>query len=251
MLEALAGAYLTLRARLLPQPVEAEVYSAQDGLESCRKSMELRELEYLEEARKLGAAALAAKRAGNRVLARTKVLERRRVAKRLDKLRSGLSLVDAQIEAIRMSELDREIMESLRASTSAMKKAGIGAAIKDAEQLLGEMDDQLKDTHDLTSVLAGPRGPVEDEDSEVDLELEWLEPLEDAGQVFVRTPQPAILTPMPPIQEHEPAPAPIREHEPAPAPAQEPEASELASELALAPEAEAGAGGRGDQLAYQ
>ena len=37
---------------------------------------------------------------------------------RLDQMRNGLSLVDAQIEATRMSELDREIMESLRASTA-------------------------------------------------------------------------------------------------------------------------------------
>ena len=225
MLEALAGAYLTLRARLLPEPIEAEVYSAQDGLESCRKSMELRELEYLEEARKLGAAALQANRAGNKVMARAKVLERRRVAKRLEKLRNGMSLVDAQIEAIRMSELDREIMESLRASASAMKKAGIGAAVKDAERLLGEMDEQIRDTHDLTSVLAGPLGPVDEEEAELDLELEWLEPLDDAGQVFVRHPQPAVLAPMPPIDE------------------------ECVSEVALAPEAEAGAGGRRDQLA--
>ena len=198
--------------------------AAQDGLESCRRSMEAREVEYLEEARRLGASALAAKRAGNRGLARTRVLERRRVVKRLDKLRNGLSLVDAQIEAIRMSELDREIVESLRASTTAMKKAGIGAAIEDAERLLGDMDEQLKDTQDLTSVLATPlnQGATEEE-ADLDLELEWLEPLEDAGQSF----------------------APRR------AKAVEPEPEPVVSDIALAPEAEAGAGRGGDELPDQ
>ena len=198
--------------------------AAQDGLESCRRSMEAREVEYLEEARRLGASALVAKRAGNRVLARTRVLERRRVVKRLDKLRNGLSLVDAQIEAIRMSELDREIVESLRASTTAMKKAGIGAAIEDAERLLGDMDEQLKDTQDLTSVLSTPLNQAAtEEEADLDLELEWLEPLEDAGQSF----------------------APRR------AKAVEPEPEPESLEVALAPEAEACAGRGGDELPDQ
>ena len=183
--------------------------------------MEAREVEYLEEARRLGASALVAKRAGNRVLARTRVLERRRVVKRLDKLRNGLSLVDAQIEAIRMSELDRE---SLRASTTAMKKAGIGAAIEDAERLLGDMDEQLKDTQDLTSVLSTPLNQAAtEEEADLDLELEWLEPLEDAGQSF----------------------APRR------AKAVEPEPEPESLEVALAPEAEACAGRGGDELPDQ
>ena len=176
--------------------------------------MEAREVEYLEEARRLGASALVAKRAGNRVLARTRVLERRRVVKRLDKLRNGLSLVDAQIEAIRMSELDREIMESLRASTTAMKKAGIGAAIEDAERLLGDMDEQLKDTQDLTSVLSTPLNQAAtEEEADLDLELEWLEPRR--------------------------------------AKAVEPEPEPESLEVALAPEAEACAGRGGDELPDQ
>ena len=198
----------------------------QDGLESCRRSMEAREVEYLEEARRLGASALAAKRAGNRGLARTRVLERRRVVKRLDKLRNGLSLVDAQIEAIRMSELDREIVESLRASTTAMKKAGIGAGIEDAERLLGDMDEQLKDTQDLTSVLSTPLNQAAtEEEADLDLELEGLEPLEDAGQSF--------------------APRRAKAAEP------EPEPEPVVSEVARAPEAEAGAGRGGDELPDQ
>ena len=186
LLEALAGAYLTVRARLVSEPVEVEVYSAQDNLESCRRTMEGREGEYLEEARKLGAAALAQKRAGNQAGARARVLERRRVVRRLEKLRNGLALVDSQLEAIRSSELDREIMLTLRASTSAMKKAGIGVALQDAEQVMGELDSTIRDTQELNSVLAGPLAGSE-EDLELDEELAWLEetPLLDPGAAFV------------------------------------------------------------------
>jgi hypothetical protein len=185
LLEAVAGAYLTVRARLMADPVEEEVYSAQDSLESCRRTMEGREREYLEESRKLGAAALAAKRAGNFSAARARILDRRRVVRRIEKLRHGLLLVDSQLEAIRTSELDREIMLTLRASTSAMKKAGIGVKVEDAERVMNDLDDTLNQTQDLTSVLSAPLAYAE-EDQELDAELDWLEetPLLDPGLAF-------------------------------------------------------------------
>ena len=185
LLEALAGAYLTVRARLMADPVEEEVFSAQDSLESCRRTMEGREREYLEESRKLGAAALAAKRTGNFSAARSRILDRRRVVRRIEKLRHGLLLVDSQLEAIRTSELDKEIMLTLRASTSAMKKAGIGVRVEDAERVMNDLDDTLTQTQDLTSVLSAQLAYAE-EDQELDAELEWLEetPLMDPGLAF-------------------------------------------------------------------
>ena len=65
LLEAVAGAYLTVRGRLMSEPVDEQVYSAQDGLESCRRNMEARERELVEETRRLGEAALACKKAGD------------------------------------------------------------------------------------------------------------------------------------------------------------------------------------------
>jgi hypothetical protein len=208
LLEAVAGAYLTVRARLMADPVEEEVYSAADSLESCRRTMEGREREYLEESRKLGAAALAMKKAGNFTAARARILDRRRVVKRIEKLRHGLLLVDSQLEAIRTSELDKEIMLTLRASTSAMKKAGIGVQIEEAERVMTDLDDTMNRTQDLTSVLSGPLAYAE-EDAELDAELEWLEetPLLDPGTAFAveRPAGPAVPAPQP--QPGEPAAA--------------------------------------------
>ena len=121
LLEAVAGAYLAVRARLATEPIEEEVYSAQDGLEVCRKNMEIRERDLAAESRRLAEAALACKRQGDLPAARARVMERRRAIKRLDKLRTGMALIDSQIDAIKMSELDKEIMITLRQSTSAMK----------------------------------------------------------------------------------------------------------------------------------
>lgn len=209
LLEAVAGAYLTVRARLMADPVEEEVYSAQDNLENCRRTMESREREYLEESRKLGTAALAAKRAGNQSSARARILERRRVVRRLEKLRNGLALVDSQLEAIRSSELDREIMLTLKASTSAMKKAGISVTAQDAEDVMKEIDDTLNETQELTSVLAAPIAYAE-EDQELDAELEWLEetPLIDPGRAY---PAPERPVPALDLRERPASPRELRE----------------------------------------
>jgi len=172
LLEAVAGAYLAVRARLATEPIEEEVYSAQDGLEVCKKNMEVRERELTSESRKLGEAALACKRQGDQGAARARVVERRRAIKRLEKLRSGMVLIDSQIDAIKMSELDKEIMLTLRQSTSAMKKAGIGVAIQEAEKMMGELGDHMDEMQNINEVLAMPVGGEEDD---LDEELSWLE----------------------------------------------------------------------------
>jgi hypothetical protein len=215
LLEAVAGAYLTVRGRLIPDPVDEEVYSAQarspwldwllepaltdfclqDGLEGSRRAMEARERELVEEVRRLGEQALACKRAGDVVraraccalcvlqlrntsgqgAARTRVLERRRGLKRLDKLRNGIGLVDSQLDAIKTSELDKEIMLTLKASTTAMKKAGIGVAVEEAETMMGELDGHIRDVQDVTRALAQPMLSDLDDPDALDAELDWLE----------------------------------------------------------------------------
>ena len=72
----------------------------------------------------------------NPVGARAKVMERRRVQQRLDKLRNGISIVDAQLDTIWNSKLDKEIMQSLKASSTALKRAGVGVGVADAENIM-------------------------------------------------------------------------------------------------------------------
>ena len=101
------------------------------------------------------------------------MVERRRALNRLDKLRGGLNLVDSQLDAIKTSELDKEIMVTLKASTVAMKKAGIGVAIKEAESMMGELDEHMREVQEVTTVLGNPLTNEDGED--LDAELAWLE----------------------------------------------------------------------------
>jgi hypothetical protein len=119
--------------------------------------------------------ALAKKRGGEMLTARSKVLERRRVQKRIERLRHGLDLVDTQLDAIKTSELDKEIMLTLKASTSAMRKAGINLGVQEVETVMSEMDEQMREVQDITSVLSAPMGVSSSEDAELDAELDLLE----------------------------------------------------------------------------
>ena len=143
--EAFAAVWLHTKKKLIPEPPEQQVFTAQDNLEQCRKSMELREKEMQEAIVKLGKEAVAKKRAGDIMAARLKTAERARAVKRLEKLRSSMNIIDTQLDAIKSSELDKEIMMSLKASSIALKKAGIGVNANEVENVMMEMDDHMRE----------------------------------------------------------------------------------------------------------
>ena len=136
LLEVLAGAYIRARQKMVGEVPEDDVHGAQEGLEQCRRNMESREAALAESAKRLAGEAVQKRRQNDPAGARAKVMERRRVQQRLDKLRNGISIVDAQLDTIRNSELDKEIMQSLKASTTALKRAGVGVVVADAENIM-------------------------------------------------------------------------------------------------------------------
>ena len=138
------------------------------NLEGCRNSLEAREMDLAEACKRLGREALKRKQAGDVPGAKIKIMERKRACKRLDKLRSSLALVDAQLDALRTTELDKELMRTLQASSAALKQAGVGTGFKDAEEVMMQLDEQMRQSSELTSVLSGPL----QEDMDFDLEEE-------------------------------------------------------------------------------
>lgn len=177
LLEAVASVWMSMRRQVVTEPVEEEVMTAQEGLEQCRRNMEGRERELQGYIQRLGDEAVAKKREGDVATARGKLLERRRCHKRLERLRHGLELVDTQLDAIKTSELDKEIMLTLKASTAAMRKAGITLGVQEVESVMSELDEQMREVQDITHVLATPLVPTGGgaEEAELDAELDLLE----------------------------------------------------------------------------
>ena len=172
LLETVASLWiLSLRATGTKPPQEDNV-CIHENLESCRETLESRESNLEETCKKLSREALARRQQGDITGAKNKLLERRRATKRLERLRSSLSLVDAQLDALRTTELDREVMQTLLASSAALKKAGVGKGVKEAEAIMSDLDEQMRDSSELTSVLSGS---LMESDFDLDAELEQLQ----------------------------------------------------------------------------
>ena len=171
-LETIASVWmLSVRAAVpLQEDNNEEDVGIHDNLEGCRNSLECREADLAEGCRKLGREALKRKQAGDIQGAKVKMVERKRALKRLEKLRNSLALVDAQLDALRTTELDKELMQTLIASSAALKKAGVGKGVKEAEAVMSELDEQLRESGELTTVLSGG---LQDADGEFDLDEEF------------------------------------------------------------------------------
>lgn len=171
-LETLASMWLMSRRSLGLQTPIYEDETVHENLEGCRMSLEAKESELVEACKRLAREALRRKQQGDLVGARTKLTERRRGLKRLEKLRNNLVLVSGQIDALQSTELDRELMQTLLASSAALKRAGVGKGIKEAEEVMTQLDEQMRESSELTSVLANPLH--DDMDFEVEEELDML-----------------------------------------------------------------------------
>ena len=172
LLETFASMWLMTRKAVGVRPAQQGDETVQESLEECRASLETQEAEMAETCRWIGREALKKRQQGDTAGALTMLRERRRKLRRLEKLRNNVALVAAQIEALRSMELDRELMRTLQASSTALKQAGVGTGVKDAEDVMSQLDEQMRQSSELTSVLSGPL--QEDMDFDMDEEFETL-----------------------------------------------------------------------------
>ena len=218
LLETLAGVWLMSRHAVgIRAPVCAEDESVHESLIGCRLSLEAREAELVEGSKRLAREALRRRQQGDSAGARQKLLERRRTVKRLEKLRNSLVLVDAQMDALQSTELDRELLQTLVASSAALKKAGVGTGVCEAEAVMSELDDQMRESGELTSVLNGQISEevdldVEEElkqllgDGELEEERAKPQPQQHVPSMVNRIPAALPVDPMP---SRAPAPTPV------------------------------------------
>jgi hypothetical protein len=171
LFEALAEIYLRTRARFIPE-LEDTICDAEENLEACRTNLLAKDRELSTRCTDLARDALRRRNAGDLPAARLHLQERRRCSARLDKLRNGVALLDKQLDALRSSELDKELMHSLRVSTQAMKKAGIGIGVEEAEKVMIEADDQIREADDITTLLSTPLLQADNDIDEGDLDAE-------------------------------------------------------------------------------
>lgn len=191
--ETLAAVYLRARGRIVP-PAEDDLGDAEENLESCRSSLAFRERGLEQQLDKLFKCAAEKRRQGDMGGARVALLERKRVLARYEKVRGGIILLDKQLDALKSSELDKELMNSLKLSSQAMRRAGIGQGLEEAESVMNELDDQIREASELTTVLSTPlvnsTGEEDDLALDVNEELGLIERERERAQLAEPGPAP-------------------------------------------------------------
>jgi len=241
--ETVAGAYIRVRSKFVPA-IQDDLSEAEESLEACRTNLSSKEREAAAQCAASTRAALARRKAGDIGGAKFHLQvprpivcvllfflcltppsfccqERKRAVARLDKVRNGIALLDKQLDALRSSELDKELMSSLRASSQAMKRAGIGMDAEEAEKVMNELEDQIHEASEVTNVLATPLnvaggGDLEDADlallglADVDAELGLIE--QEDSLLLGGLPDLLVEMQLPDAPGHDPArpaPAPV------------------------------------------
>ena len=240
--ETVAGAYIRVRSRFVPV-IRDDLGEAEESLEACRANLASKEREAAAQCTACTRAALDRRKAGDIGGAKFQLQvprpivcvflfflcftppsfcqERKRAVARLDKVRNGIALLDKQLDALRSSELDKELMSSLRASSQAMKRAGIGMDADEAEKVMNELEDQIHEASEVTNVLATPLnvaagGDLEDADlallglADVDAELGLIE--QEDSLLLGGLPDLLVEMQLPDAPGHDPArpaPAPV------------------------------------------
>ena len=154
--EGMAGLFMLLKERLLPISNGGELGDALLHLESCKATLYAKEREHNTQLETLAREALYRRKLGDVATARRLLMDRRRVSEKAQRVQACLVLVEKQLDALQSRELDKELLASLRLSSSAMKKAGLAGETEDAEKVMGELDDQIAQSAELTQVLSTP-----------------------------------------------------------------------------------------------
>ena len=190
---------MTLRTVKGRPPTDLDDDTIQESLEGCRMSLEVREKELVEACKRLGHEAVRRKAQADLPGAKAKLMERRRAVKRLEKLRNSLSLVDTQLDALRNTELDKELMHTLMASSAALKKAGVGTGVREAEAVMSELDEQMREASELNSVLSSQALEV---DLEFDLEEELNTFMQEEKEAENHSVVAVLEKQLPPVPRH-------------------------------------------------
>lgn len=84
--------------------------------------------------------------------AKCRLVEKRRLEAQLDRLRSSIYVIETHANAIDGKELDKAVVQTLKASGDSLKSLGMG--IRSVEDVVSEMEMQLESAAEITRVLA-------------------------------------------------------------------------------------------------
>lgn len=158
MMELIAGAWVNayhaaFRGSVSVENEEAEVRMSliQHDLGSCAQRLHAREAELDARIEELTRDAIARKRSKDISGAKRRLVERKRVQSQRDSIANSLSIVEMHINTIEGTELNRSILETLRASGDALRRLGAASGgIEEVERIVSDVEQQVDAASEIT-----------------------------------------------------------------------------------------------------
>ena len=188
LLESVATLYIGLHQKLFIRGPDDPLQKAREDLEVCKWQLEERSRQLTITSVGLCQEALAKRRLGEKQGAILKFQEYKRCQAQLTKVTNGIQLLNQQLDVLNSNDVDKQIMLSLKQSSQAMRAAGIQEVAGEADGLMVDLSDQLKEASTFTSIIAAP---LESGEETEDLEQELAALMEEE-----RSPAPAVVSTM-------------------------------------------------------
>lgn len=188
ILESVAGIYIGIQQKLFITAVDDPLQKAQEDLEVCKWQLQERADQLQVTTTALCKEALEKRRMGQVQPALQKFQEYKRCQTQLTKVTNGINLLNQQLDILHTNDLDKQIMHSLKRSTTAMRAAGIESVAAEADNVMVDLEDQVKGASNLSDILATPFDVID----ESTLERELSAMLQDESM----TPQPVVISSM-------------------------------------------------------
>lgn len=176
-------------------------------LQSCHQKLSKKEADLQARIDSLTKEAIARKNARDMAGAKKKMLERRHMQAQLEKLQNTITTINMQQNTLEGTELDRTVLETMKAYGDAMRQIGASTSgIKAVEEIVADVEQQMQDAAEVTRVLAAGSvtgmvntmavdGIIIDED-ELMHELDEMM-LSEEDIVLQKQPQPDLLLELP------------------------------------------------------
>ena len=169
LLESVAGIYIGLQQKLFIAGVDDPLQKAQEDLEVCKWQLQERADQLQVTTTALCQEALEKRRMGQVQPALQKFQEYKRCQTQLSKVTNGINLLNQQLDILHTNDLDKQIMHSLKRSTTAMRAAGIEAVAKEADTVMVDLEEQLENASNITDILAAPMDVIDESTLEDEL----------------------------------------------------------------------------------
>lgn len=123
-------------------------------LSTCASRLATREAELSGRIRTLTAEAAHRKSIMDINGAKKRLVERKRAQLQLEKITSSMSVIDMHMSTIEGTELNRSILETLRASGDALRRLGAKGGVEEVERVVNEVENQVESAAEISRIIA-------------------------------------------------------------------------------------------------